>query len=63
VTDLSAALNYQFVPNVLVGSLEYQHNFYQNARNQFPTSPTDNNSVRNKDEDLIGVRMSYVVPY
>jgi hypothetical protein len=59
VTDLNAALNYQFVPNTLVGSLEYQHNFYQNTRNIFPTSPANDSSVRDKDEDLIGVKMSY----
>jgi hypothetical protein len=62
VTDVNAALNYQFVPNTVVASLEYQHNFYQNTRNLFLTSPTDNNSVRNKDEDLIGVTMRYVMP-
>jgi len=62
VTDVNAALNYQIVPNTVVASLEYQHNFYQNTRNLFPTSPTDNNSVRNKDEDLVGVTMRYVMP-
>jgi hypothetical protein len=62
VTDLDAALNYQFIPNTVVGSLEYQHNFYQNTRNLFPTSPTDNISIRNKDEDLIGVTLRYVMP-
>jgi hypothetical protein len=59
VTDVSAGLNYQFVPNTLVGTLGYQHNFYQNVRNIFPTSPTDNNFARNKDEDLVGVTMRY----
>jgi len=62
VTDVNAALNYQIVPNTVVASLEYQHNFYQNTRNLFPTSPTDDNSVRNKDEDLVGVTMRYVMP-
>jgi len=62
VTDVDAALNYQFVPNTLVASLEYQHNFYQNSRNLFPTSPADNTSIRNKDEDLVGVTLRYVTP-
>jgi hypothetical protein len=62
VTDLNAALNYQVIPNAFVASLEYQHNFYQDTNNRYPTSPTDNNSVRNKDEDLFGVTMRYVFP-
>lgn len=62
VTDLDASLNYQFVPNTLVASLEYQHNFYQNSRNVFPASPTDNTSIRNKNEDLVGVTLRYVTP-
>jgi hypothetical protein len=60
VTDINAALNYQFVPNTIVASLEYQHNFYQNSRNLFPTMPVDNTSIRNKDEDLAGVTLRYV---
>lgn len=61
-TDLNAALNYQFVPNSVVGSLEYQHTFYQDANNIFPTSPANNNSIRNKDEDLVGITLRYVMP-
>lgn len=60
-TDLNVALNYHFVPNTVVGSLGYQHNFYDNAHNIFPASPTDDNSVRNKDEDVVGVTMRYVL--
>jgi len=59
VTDLNAALNYQVLADTLVASLQYQHNFYQNTRDLFPTSPTNNSSVRNKDEDLVGVTMRY----
>ncbi len=43
----------------VVASLEYQHNFYQNGRNLFPTSPTSNTETRNHDEDLIGVNLRY----
>jgi len=60
-TDLNVALNYHFVPNVVVGSLGYQHNFYDDTRNLFPTSPTDDSSVRNKDEDVVGVTLRYVL--
>ncbi|MEI9930839.1 MAG: hypothetical protein WDM89_09890 [Rhizomicrobium sp.] len=42
-----------------MASLEYQHNFYQNGRNLFPTSPTSNTETRNHDEDLIGVNLRY----
>jgi hypothetical protein len=62
VTDLDASLNYQFIPNTLVASLEYQHNFYQNSQTLFPSSPADNTSVRNKDEDLVGVTLRYTTP-
>ena len=58
-TDVNAALNYQFVPNTIVGSLSYQHNFYQNSRNIFPTAPVNNTFTTNKDEDLVGVTMRY----
>jgi hypothetical protein len=58
-TDLNAALNYQFIPNTLVGSLSYQHNFYQNSRVLYPALPADNSYVRNKDADLVGVTMRY----
>jgi hypothetical protein len=59
-TDLNAALNYHFVPNTVVGSIGYQHNFYDDTRNLFPTAPVNNDSVRNKDEDVVGVTMRYV---
>ena len=62
VTDVNAALNYTFVPNTVVASLEYQHNFYQNSRNLFPTSPTSDTEVRNHDEDFVGVTARYVFP-
>jgi hypothetical protein len=61
VTDVNAALNYQFVPNTVVGSLEYQHNFYQNSRDVFALA-LSNTSTRNKDEDLVGVTVRYVLP-
>jgi len=60
-TDLDVALNYHFVPNTVVGSIGYQHNFYDDARNLFPASPADNSAVRNKDEDIVGVTMRYTL--
>lgn len=60
-TDLDVALNYNFVPNMVVGTIGYQHNFYDDAHTLFPASPADNTSVRNKDEDVVGVTMRYVL--
>jgi hypothetical protein len=60
-TDLNVALNYHFVPNTLVGSLGYQHNFYDDTHNVFPTAPADDTSIRNKNEDIVGVTMRYVL--
>jgi hypothetical protein len=60
-TDVNVALNYHFVPNTVVGSIGYQHNFYDDTRNLFPTTPADNTAIRNKDEDLVGVTMRYVL--
>jgi hypothetical protein len=60
-TDLNVALNYHFVPNVLVGSIGYEHNFYDNTRNIYPTAPIDDTSTRNRDEDVVGVTMRYVL--
>ncbi|HVV64797.1 MAG TPA: hypothetical protein VHC42_04965 [Rhizomicrobium sp.] len=62
MTDVNAALNYQVLPNRVVASLEYQHNFYQNSRNLFPLLSVNDTSTRNKDEDLFGVRLRYVLP-
>ncbi len=61
-TSLNASLNYHFVPNTVVGSIDYQHNFYDNSRNLFPTSPVSDSEIRNKNEDVIGVTLRYVVP-
>jgi len=60
-TDVNVALNYHFVPNTVVGSIGYQHNFYDDTRNLFPTAPANDTAIRNKDEDLVGVTMRYVL--
>ncbi len=60
-TDLNVALNYHFIPNTVVGSIGYEHNFYQNTSNTFPTAPADNTFTRNRDEDVVGVTMRYVL--
>jgi hypothetical protein len=60
-TDLNVALNYHFIPNTVVGSIGYQHNFYDDTHNVFPTAPADDTSTRNRDEDVVGVTMRYVL--
>jgi len=59
-SDVRAAVNYDFVPNTVVGSIGYQHNFYGDARNLF-ADPANNTLVRNKDEDLVGVTLRYTM--
>ena len=58
--NLNAALNYHFIPNILVGSVTYQHDFGGGSDNLYAVT-TDDSSVRNKSEDLVGVRLRYVL--
>jgi hypothetical protein len=58
--NLNAALNYHFIPNILVGSVTYQHDFGGGSDNVYAALPADNSSVSNKSEDLLGVRVRYV---
>jgi len=58
-TNINVALNYHFVPNTVVGSVGYQHNFYGNGQTVFPGSPTSDTETRNHDEDLVGVNLRY----
>ena len=59
--NLNAALNYHFIPNILVGSVTYEHDFGGGSDNIYAAIPTDNNSVSNKSEDVVGVRLRYVL--
>ncbi len=59
--NLNAALNYHFIPNILVGSVYYQHDFGGSSDNVYATVPADNNSIGNKSEDVLGVRLRYVL--
>jgi hypothetical protein len=59
--NLNAALNYHFIPNILVGSVNYQHDFGGGSDNFYAAIPVDDTSVRNKSEDLLGVRLRYVL--
>jgi hypothetical protein len=56
--NLNAALNYHFIPNMLVGSVTYQHDFGGGSDNVYAVA-ADNTSIRNKSEDVLGVRLRY----
>ncbi len=58
-TGFGAALNYQIVPNRLVSSLTYDHRSNGDTANVFATSPGANTTVKNQDENVIGVRFDY----
>jgi len=59
--NLNAALNYHFIPNTLVGSVTYQHDFGGGSDNVYAALPADNTSIANKSEDVVGVRLRYVL--
>ena len=59
--NLNAALNYHFIPNVLVGSVKYQHDFGGDSDNLYVVVPADNTFYRNKSEDLVRLRLRYVL--
>ncbi len=58
-TNINVSLNYHFVPNTVVGSIGYEHDFYGDSRNVFPTVPTSDNEIRNHDADIFGVNLRY----
>ena len=60
--ELNASLNYDFVPNTVVGSLEYTHRFTGNETSTYPTIPANDSAARNRSEDLVGVNLRYVMP-
>jgi hypothetical protein len=61
-TNLNVALNYHFIPNRLVGSVGYEHNFFGPTHNLFATTPTNDTTIRNHDEDVVGVSLRYTLP-
>ena len=55
---ISTALNYQFVPNRLVGSIVYSHTFYDQTNYIFPSDPTLDSS-RARSQNSLGVALRY----
>jgi hypothetical protein len=60
VTNLNVSFNYHFVPNTVVGSIGYEHDFYGDSRNIFPTAPGANTDIRNHDANVFGANLRYV---
>lgn len=57
--DVNVGLNYHFVPNTLVGSVNYRHEFHDRNINVFPADPTANTQF-DRDGDGVGVQLRYV---
>jgi len=57
--DVSAALNYHFIRNRLVGSVVYAHTFYGPEDVSYIATPNDNYGVQ-RSGDSIGAQLRYV---
>jgi hypothetical protein len=63
LTNLHVALNYHLVPNTLVASLTYGHDFLQDSRNIFPAgSGLDGTTLRDRNVNIYGAKLSYAFP-
>lgn len=56
----NAALNFHFVPDVLVGSLTYTNDIYSDRSYAYPNNPTSDTTTVNEDSNAFGVRLEYV---
>jgi len=56
---LVAALNYHFIPSVLVGGVDYSHTFFDHEQIDFPLAPASNGAFA-RSGDTVGVRLTYV---
>ena len=62
-TNVNVALNYHVVPNAVVASLTYAHDFLQDSHSIFPAgSGVDNTSLRDRNANLYGAKLSYAFP-
>lgn len=60
--SVNASLNYAFIPNQVVGSLEYEHRFNGDENAIDTATATSGSSLHNRSEDLVGVNLRYVLP-
>ena len=56
---VNVALNYHFIPNTLVGSLNYHHTFFGKTDSRFPADPTMDYLIDNKSGDTVGAGLTY----
>lgn len=63
VTDVHASLNYHIVPNRVVASLTYAHDFADDNHNVFPAlSSLNDNSLQNREANVYGAKLYYALP-
>jgi len=60
-TKLNAALNFQAVPNRLVASLIYTHDFYGPGSNNYPVQYKSDTTTPDKKSSSLGVELRYVL--
>jgi len=61
ITTVNASLNYALLPNKLIASAVYAHDFYNgNSENTYAITPASNTTNRNQSSDRVGARLSYV---
>jgi hypothetical protein len=58
--DLGLGLNYQVIPNRLVGTISYAHEFYSDISTSYYGHPTSDSSRTDFGADLFGVHLQYV---
>ncbi|MEO8926664.1 MAG: hypothetical protein ABI306_05820 [Caulobacteraceae bacterium] len=56
--DVNVSLNYHFIPNRLVGSVNYRHTFYGGSNEAFANPTLD--FSRQRDGDNVGAELRYV---
>jgi hypothetical protein len=61
IASLGLALNYHLVPNTAVIGLTYGYDSYSDGKNTFAV-PTQDTQIKNKSDNVVGVRLSYVLP-
>jgi hypothetical protein len=61
LTTLQLALNYNFIPNAFVVSATYAHDFYGNSTSLY-ANPIFNTETRDRNGDIVGVKLYYTTP-
>lgn len=56
---VNVSLNYHFIPNRLVGSVNYGHTFYGDSRAIYPADPAFDD-LEHRTQDLVGASLRYL---